>query len=126
MTMQKVPLAIIIALATTGVFLTVFTAGLLTDSETVASVGSITAVNVGVYSDSGCAQVCTSVDWGALAPSSAATRTIYVKNTGTVPVTLSMAPSGWAPSNANAYLTLSWNQAGSVLNPGASVAATLT
>ena len=126
MAMKKVPIAMIVALAATGMFLTVFTAGLLTDSKTVASLGTITAVNVGVYTDIGCTQTCTSIDWGALAPSNTATRTVYVKNTGTVPVTLSMAPSGWAPSNANTYLTLSWNQAGNVLNSGASVAATLT
>jgi hypothetical protein len=126
MAMQKTAIGAIIGTAAIGLFLTMLTAGVLTSSQSVQSSGTITAVNVGVYSDSGCTQNLTSIDWGTLAPGNSTSRTIYIQNTGTIPVTLSMATSNWVPSNANTYLTLTWNRANYVLNPNTSVSATLT
>ncbi len=126
MTNQKLSAGTIIALAITGLFLTFVTSGVLLSSQSVQSSGTITAVNVGVYTDSGCTLNCTAIDWGSLAPGNSTTRTIYVKNTGNLQVTLSMTTGNWVPSNANTYLTLTWNRANYVLNAGASVSATLT
>jgi len=126
MAIRTVSMGAIIAIAMTGLFLTMLTAGVLTSSQSVSSGGTITAVNVGVYTDSACTQNCTSIDWGTLAPGASTTRTIYVKNTGTIPVTLSMTATSWVPSNANTYLTLTWNRESSVLAAGSSVSATLT
>ena len=126
MAIRTVSMGAIIAIAVTGLFLTMLTAGVLTSSQSVSSGGTITAVNVGVYTDSACTQNCTSIDWGTLAPGASTTRTIYVKNTGTIPVTLSMTATSWVPSNANTYLTLTWNRESSVLAAGSSVSATLT
>jgi hypothetical protein len=61
-----------------------------------------------------------------LNPGSTATYTIYVKNTGNTAVTLSIATSGWSPSNASNYITLTWNQTGKTLQESQSVAALLT
>jgi hypothetical protein len=126
MAMRKISTGAIIAIAATGIFLTLLTSGLLISSQTVPSNGTITAVNVGVYSDSGCTQNCTSIDWGTIAPGNSTTRTIYVKNTGTIPVTLSMTMGSWVPSNASSYLTLSWNRGGTVLIANQSISAVLT
>jgi len=126
MTMRKISMGAIIAVAVTGLFLTMVSAGVLTANQTVLSLGTITAVNVGVYSDSGLTQNLTSIDWGTLAPGNSTTRTIYVKNTGTIPVTLSMTTTSWVPSNANTYLTVTWNRANYVLAAGSSVSAILT
>ena len=126
MAIRTVSMGAIIAIAMTGLFLTMLTAGVLTSSQSVSSGGTITAVNVGVYTDSACTQNCTSIDWGTLAPGASTTRTIYVKNTGTIPVTLSMTATSWVPSNANTYLTLTWNRESYVLAAGSSVSATLT
>jgi hypothetical protein len=101
-------------------------AGLLSANQTVPLSGTINAVNVGVYSDSGCTINCTSLNVGSLNPGDTATQTVYVKNTGNVPVTLSMATSNWSPTNASSYLTLSWNRAGYALAAGLSVQANLT
>ena len=126
MAIRTVSMGAIIAIAVTGIFLTVVSAGVLTASQSVTSSGTITAVNVGVYADSGCTQSCSNIDWGTLPPGNSTNRIVYVKNTGTVPVTLSLSTTNWTPSNANNYLTLSWDRTNYVLNAGSSIQATLT
>ena len=113
-----------IALAATSIFLTLVTAGIIS-TQTIPSNGTVATVNVGVYTNSLCTQNCTSIDWGTLYPSNSTIRTLYVKNTGTVPITLTMTTNTWGPIDATNYLTLSWDQEGTVLNPGVSVPANL-
>jgi hypothetical protein len=126
MNLPKLPANALLAIAAAAVLLTVTTAGLLSVSQTVPSTGNIASVNVSIYLDSACTQPCTNINWGTLNPGATATQTIYVKNTGTVPITLSLSTSSWSPSNANSYLTLQWNKENTVLNAGASTQATLT
>ena len=54
------------------------------------------------------------------------TFTMYVKNTGTVSVTLNMTVSGWSPASASSYITLTWNQEQTMLAVGQVVTAVLT
>ena len=49
-----------------------------------------------------------------------------MKNTGTMPITLSMTATSWGPNYADDYLTISWDQQGTVLDVDDSVSATLT
>jgi hypothetical protein len=51
---------------------------------------------------------------------------VYVLNSGSVPVSLSMTTSNWVPSTASNYLTLAWNRQSYVLSVGSSVQAVLT
>jgi hypothetical protein len=125
MATARLSTAAIIALATTGIFLTLVTAGIIS-TQSIPSDGTITTVNVGVYSNIQCSHNCTSISWGSLYPGNSTTRTVYVKNTGTVPITLSMTPVNWDPTDASTHLTLTWNQQGTVLGVGDSVTATLT
>jgi hypothetical protein len=125
MATPRLSTAAIIALATTGIFLTLVTAGIIS-TQTIPSDGTITAVDVGVYSNIQCSQNCTSISWGSLYPGNSTTRTVYVKNTGTVPITLDMTPVNWDPTDASTYLTLTWDQQGTVLGVGDNVTATLT
>jgi opacity protein-like surface antigen len=126
-TMPKLNLSAgaIIALATTSIFLTLVTAGIIS-TQTIPSNGTVTTVNVGVYTDNQCTQNCTSINWGSLYPGNSTSKMVYVKNIGTVPITLSMNSVSWAPTNASECLTLSWNQQGMALGVGASVSANLT
>jgi hypothetical protein len=124
MALPKLSIGAIIALAAAGIFLTLVTAGVIV-TQTVPSNGTITTVNVGVYSDSQCTQNLTSISWGPLYPDST-TKTIYVKNTGVVPITLTMTTQSWIPSSASSVLTLTWDQQDTVLNPDQSTSATLT
>jgi hypothetical protein len=127
MEMRKISTGTIIAIAATGLFLTLLTSGLLLSSQTVPSSGTVlSTVNVGVYNDQACTQNCTSINWATLSPGSATTKTVYVNNTGTLPVTLNMATSGWNPSSANGPITLGWNREGATLNASQSINATLT
>jgi hypothetical protein len=123
--LQKISTGVIITLAAIGIFLSLVTAGLIA-TQTVPSNGIVSAVNVGVYSDIACTQNLTSIPWGTLYPGNSTTRTIYVKNTGTLPVTLTMTNGSWVPATANTVLTLTWNRQNTVLNAGQSINATLT
>jgi hypothetical protein len=125
MATPKLSTGVIIALATTGIFLTLVTAGIIA-TQTIPSNGTITTVNVGVYSNSECTQNCTAINWGSVYPSNSTTQTVYVKNTGTVQITLTMIADTWTPTNADDYLTLTWNQQGTVLDAGDTVSANLT
>lgn len=111
--------------------LVVSAVGTLVATRTVPNTGNIRvvtppSVQLGVYSDSGCTTALSSVSWGTLDPGATATATIYLKNEGNVPVTLSISASNWNPASASSYFTLTWNRAGYVLAVGASVQAVLS
>jgi hypothetical protein len=125
MAIPKLSTGVIIALAATSIFLTLVTAGIIV-TQTVPSTGTVTTVNVGVYSDSECTQNCTSISWGSIYPGNSTSRIIYVKNTGTVPITITMTSGSWAPTDADDYLTLTWDQQNTVLDVDESVSASLT
>lgn len=88
-------------------------------SKTVSNSGTITAVGVGVYQDSGCTKALSSIDWGMLEPGSSNDKTCYIRNEGNSISTLSMSTSNWSPSTASNYMTLSWNYGGQSINPNA-------
>ena len=114
------------ALALTGITLTVVVLAALSASTTVPLNGTVNTVNVEAYSDSACTQPLTALNVGNVNPGSTVTKTVYIKNTGSIPVTLTMDTSGWSPTGANTYLTLSWNRQNDVLDAGDSVSATFT
>jgi hypothetical protein len=86
--------------------------GLLTVSKTLTSTGSVKAINVEVYWDLACTQVVSAIDWGTPAPGDSVSRTVYVKNSGSAPMNVSLSASGWVPVEAGNYLTLSWDREG--------------
>lgn len=75
--------------------------GTLVTTRTVSNSGNIrvvtpSSVQLGVYSDSCCTTALSSVSWGTLDLGTTATATIYLKNEGNVPLTLSINASNWA------------------------------
>lgn len=126
MAFRKVSRFAIIGIVIAGILLTATSYALLNAFRTVPLSGTISAVNLGVYSDSSCTQNCTSLNVGTVSPGGTATQTIYIKNTGTVPETLYMTVSNWNPTGANSSLSLSWNRQNSVLSAGYTIQATLT
>ena len=102
------------------------TLAVLSGQRAIPSSGSIVAVNIGMYSDSTCAQNLTSIDWGNVYPGSSVSRTVYVKNTGNVPITLSMSTASWNPINALGQISVTWDKESTVLNAEQSTSANLT
>lgn len=124
MAMQKATLGTVLAIAFMGLIAS--TLGALVATRTISNSGSITTVGVGLYSDSGCTNVLSSISWGTLNPGDVKTYTMYVKDTGTVPVTLNMTVGNWNPTSASTYMSLTWNQEKYVLPAGQVVQAVLT
>ena len=124
--MQTRSVIALIALVATGIILTFGTSALLSSSQNVPVDGTVSGINVGVYTNSACTLNCTSISAGAIMPGDTKTYTVYVKNTGSVPMDLSMTTSGWNPATANGPITVTWNRENYSLAPGASVSATLT
>lgn len=126
MVMRKISTGAAIAIVATGLFLTLLTTGLLMSYQTIPSGGTVTTVNIGVYLDSSCTQNATSINWGFLRPGDNTTKKVYIKNNGTIPVTLTMTTESWQPTNANTLMTLTWNLENAVLNATQSTEAVLT
>jgi hypothetical protein len=129
--MSKIKLSVtasVIVLVLLAITLTLTTFAAITTSQNLSSNGQVsTSANLGVYSDSACTTPLSSIDWGTLTAGGNISRTIYVKNTVSgLALTLSMGTSNWTPVGAEAPISLTWNQAGTRLQPGQSVAATLT
>jgi archaellum component FlaG (FlaF/FlaG flagellin family) len=102
------------------------TYGAFVATRSISNNGSVRAVGVNVYTDTACTTAVSTISWGALDPGGVGTYTMYVKNTGTVPVTLSMTTGNWNPSSASSYITLTWNQQNYVLPAGQVIQAVLT
>ena len=100
--------------------------GLLSTTASVGSSGVVTTANLGIYSNSQCTNTLSSINWGTISPGGSKNTVIYVNNTGTVALTLSLSYGSWDPVEAGTYITLTWNYNGAQLNSGAVVPITLT
>ena len=85
------------------------------DMRRVSNVGRIKTIGVGVYKDSECLEALTSIDWGVLEPSETKPYSCYVRNEGSVPITLNMSCEKWLPVNASSFIFLGWDYAGHML-----------
>jgi archaellum component FlaG (FlaF/FlaG flagellin family) len=102
------------------------TFAVLNVQRAIPSTGLVVAVNVGVYSDSSCTLNLTSIDWGTVYPGGSVPRTVYVKNTGNAPITLSMTTASWNPAIAAGQINVTWDKENAVLNAGQATSAILT
>ncbi|UCC33330.1 MAG: hypothetical protein JSW53_06080 [Candidatus Bathyarchaeota archaeon] len=93
---------------------------------TLPSFGTLRAVGVGVYWDSGCNSIVGSVDWGVVEPGATKNVVVYIKNEGTDPVTLSLDTENWNPSAASSHISLTWEYGGEVVAVGGVVEARLS
>ncbi|HMK94837.1 MAG TPA: hypothetical protein VK536_05480 [Candidatus Limnocylindrales bacterium] len=117
----------IIVLTIAAIALTSLTIAAVTVNVTVSSSGTIIAgPNVGVYSNSACTNAITSINWGSIEAGSSTSETIYIEDTGGAAMTPSIAVSGWSPSTASSYITLTWSSLPSSISPGASNAVEVT
>lgn len=79
-----------------------------------------------VYSDQACTQTLTSIDWGTVSIGDSVTKTLYIKNQGRHPLTLSLTTTNWNPNSAQGLLVVNWNREGATLAAGRTASAALT
>jgi hypothetical protein len=91
-----------------------------------SSVGTVRAVGVGVYWDSSCSQSVSVIDWGSVEPGAVKNVTVYVRNEGNTPTTLSLQTSNWNPANATSYISLSWDYNGQTIDLNQVIGVTLS
>ena len=126
---RKILLATTFALAgilLAFVFLDGMVMGTLLGQVTLPNLGTVKAIGVGVYWDSGCTNSVTSTNWGTVEPGSTNDVTVYIKNEGTAGETLSSTAENWSPSTASMYMSLSWDYGGQVIDVGEVVPVTLS
>ncbi|MEM3378376.1 MAG: hypothetical protein QXV09_07245 [Candidatus Bathyarchaeia archaeon] len=126
MSLTKLSTKTILLIITTGIILTATTAGVLTVTRPIPATGTISTINLEAYSDAACSQPLTSIEWGTISPGATVTKTIYLKNTGNVPMTVSMTTNNWSPTNANGPITITWDRESATLPAGQSIAAVIT
>ena len=131
MTRTKLPIGTLIALAATGLFLTIISSstiisGVVISSQSISSGGTITSMNVEIFDNIEGTQTCGNINWGTLIPGDSITQSVYIKNSGNKPITLFMTSENWTPANAITYLNLTWNKENTNLNPDQMVLASLT
>ena len=102
------------------------TFAVLQRSYSIPTAGMVIGVNVGVFADPTCTQNLTAISWGSVYPGESVSRVVYVKNTGNVPITLSMTTAGWNPAAANGPISIAWDREGVSLTSGQVVVATIT
>ena len=117
---------ILLVIYTSALSLAIPANSLVQRSKTVSNVGSITAIGVEIYWNQQATDKVSSIDWGTLEPSSNKSVTVYIKNEGDSPVTLSLSTSNWNPSNASDYISLKWDYQGQFITAEEIVQVTLT
>jgi hypothetical protein len=109
-----------------NIFLFNSIAGQLLSTTSLQSHGTIETVGVAAYRESSCINSMTNVEWGGIGPGGSVTKTVYIKNEGNSGVTLSLNTVNWNPTNAQGYMSLSWNYGGQTIQPNQVVQITLT
>ena len=126
MVSQRFSAILLTTIAALAVASVIFTYGLLFGSNTITNQGNVSSIGVGVYWESSCTTEVTTIDWGYLQPGSTKDVTVYIRNEGTIPMTLSMTVDSWNPVEASDYITLTWNREGSQVNADSVLQAVLT
>jgi hypothetical protein len=120
----------LICLLSIAIALSIASSGILTSQQNIQTrvyvLGEISITgNIAVYSNPEATINCATLDCGNINQDKTATETIYIKNTGNISETLKMITINSDPLLARFPLTLTWNQEGTILEPGSIVPATL-
>jgi len=100
--------------------------GLLSTVLPIGTTGRVVTIDVDVYWESACVNKVSSINWGELDPGESETVTVYVKNTGNVPMTLELSTDEWSPLAAEMYIDLQWDYSGGQIQPDGVVQVTFT
>jgi hypothetical protein len=125
MSVQRIHLGIILALAMIGMVASVVAIGLYS-YQIVPTNGRVRTVGVNVFWYSNCTGAVTNIDWSLLEPGGSKNVTVYIQNNGTAPISLNMTTENWTPGSASSKMALSWNVENHVVAPDSFVQAVLS
>ena len=94
-----------------------FSAATLNTQQTLPTSGVIAGKGLAVYLDPDGTEVATNIEWGTINPGTAAQRTVYVKNTGTVAINLNITTNTVAPINLFSMVTFASDKQGAQIQP---------
>jgi len=66
--------------------------------------------NLGAFADMEATTAITNIDWGTLSPGESSSTWFYLKNTGNVPLNVTMNITNWSPVIAGTYITITWDK----------------
>jgi len=92
----------------------------------VENIGTIKVIGVQVYQDETLTSILTSIGWGVLEPGENKSYAAWVLNTGNFPQKLAMWTENWVPSEASAWISLSWDYADAWVQVNASIPVVFT
>lgn len=98
----------------------------LLETVTIPNTGSVKTIGVGVYSDIGCTDQVTSINWDVIEVGASKDEPVYIRNEGTAPMTLSLDTEKWNPANASSHIILSWDYGEEIIDVDVVVPVTLT
>lgn len=78
----------------------------------IQSTGQIKGVGCDIFADPEGVISVTKLDWGILEPRESKNITLYIRNTGNVPASLSMYSDTWIPEETEIYVAFVWNYEG--------------
>ena len=103
------------------IFLSLIAVALMQDHEVVPTTGIVGSANIAIFSDSLLTIPKTSHSFGTISPGKSATMTVWIKNTGSLPVKLTYFLSDYLPAGIENNMTSSTDYLGSVIQPGDSL-----
>lgn len=86
----------------------------------------VVALGLEVFWDVSCTEPVTSIDWGTLYPGGQSMATVYIRNSGSEGLTLSLMTEDWSPVEAETFITVTWDAEGVTLSPDSVKAAVIT
>jgi len=117
---------VLVTVLTLAVVLGGVALGQMMRSARVMSSGLVKSIGVGVYKDSNCSEVMSSIGWGIVEPGSQYNASVYIRNEGNTEVTLFLNATDWNPPEAETYMVLSWNYMGQPVMPNQVILVILT
>ena len=105
---------------------TTFVVGLLKPVSVISLSSTVQGINVQLFSDSECTRVVDQIDWGRCIPGTNVTKTVYVMNTDSEAISLTLRRVSKASMTHIDDITVVWDQEGATLPAGARASATLS
>jgi hypothetical protein len=118
--------ATIIAAGLIVLIATVAIVTVLTFQYPISSTGSIRTIGCQVYGNEELTTLINAIDWGSINVGGHSDATVWVKNNGTAPITLTLSTNSYVPANTQSYLTLTWTYSNQTIQPNNALPIDLT